>query len=172
MSAANHLFLLILPFRSTVINAHANSCTPKSGDNADAILRRMINRYLLGDKDCKPNAVSFTAAIKAHSSAMNTTLSMLADEDNEQREVEGNYGDVTRNEATHQRITSSAKRCEDLLQQLCLLYQTFGNDRSLKPTPVTFDLVTRALTQVEDREGVARVKALRDAVMVRESSRR
>lgn len=43
---------------STVINAYANSATPQSGVQADAILRRMTHRYLMGDTKCRPNAVS------------------------------------------------------------------------------------------------------------------
>ena len=53
-------------FYSTVINVYANSNTPQSGIHANATLHRMINRYLLGDTKCQPNAVAFTAAIKAH----------------------------------------------------------------------------------------------------------
>ena len=135
---------------STVINAFANSNTPESGIHADVILRRMTNRYLLGDTKCRPNAVAFTATIKAHSAAINSTLSLteeeLTDESN----------------AQNKRMEASARRCEDLLQQLCLLYQQHGNDRSLKPTTVTFDLVIGALTQVDDREGVERVTLLQE----------
>ena len=132
---------------STVINAYANSNTQQSGIHADAILRRMTARYLLGDTKCRPNAVAFTAAIKAHSSGINAALS-LDDTD----------GDNTNNP----QIIAAARRCEDILQQLLLLYQNHGNDRSLKPTSVTFELVIRALTQIEDSKGVERVKLLRE----------
>mmetsp|Transcript_6940 Transcript_6940/g.12161 ORF Transcript_6940/g.12161 Transcript_6940/m.12161 type:complete len:550 (+) Transcript_6940:164-1813(+) len=145
---------------STVINAYANSNTPQSGIHADAILRRMINRYLLGDTKCRPNAVAFTAAIKAHSAAMKATLS--SDE-----------GVDAQNNVLTQQIGASARRCEDLLQQLCLMYQNQGNDRSLKPTSVTFDLVNKALTQAKDWEGVERVKMLRsEAIKMQNNTRR
>jgi hypothetical protein len=140
---------------STVINAHANSGTPNAGANADGILRRMLHRYLLGDTKCRPNAIAFTSTIKAHSSAINATLSGLDDSDE--------------NEASkllkREQIKASAKRCEDFLQELCLLYQLPGNDRSLKPTSVTFELVTGALTLAEDWEGVKRIAELREEGM-------
>ncbi|KAL7537195.1 hypothetical protein ACHAXR_010474 [Thalassiosira sp. AJA248-18] len=136
---------------STVINAHANSNIPQSGTRADAILRRMTHRYLMGDTKCRPNAVAFTAAIKAHVAAINATLSSSAEEE-ETREINANN--------TKEIVEASAKRCEDLLQQLCLLHQSHGNDRSLKPTSVTYELVIRALDQVEDWDGVERVKLL------------
>lgn len=135
---------------STVINAYANSNTVQSGERADAILRRMISRYLLGDTKCRPNAVAFTAAIKAHSATINATLASSDDD-----------AILPLDSKAH----GEARRCEDLLQQLCLLYQNHGNDRTMKPTSVTFDLVTRALTQVEDRAGLERVVLLREAML-------
>ncbi|KAL7458559.1 hypothetical protein ACHAWC_010920 [Mediolabrus comicus] len=142
---------------STVINAHANSGTSSAGVNADAILRRMMHRYLLGDTKCRPNAIVFTAAIKAHSSAINATLSELD-------ELAGEEEDAAKLQK-QEHIKTTAKRCEDLLQQLCLLYQLPGNDRSLKPTTVTFELVTGALASAEDWEGVERIKGLREEGM-------
>mmetsp|Transcript_10427 Transcript_10427/g.18774 ORF Transcript_10427/g.18774 Transcript_10427/m.18774 type:complete len:181 (+) Transcript_10427:131-673(+) len=135
---------------STVINAYANSNTEESGIHADAILRRMINRYLLGDTKCRPNAVAFTVAIKAHSAAINAAL--LAEGTSATKD-----DDVQR-----KRTEASARRCEDLLQQLCLMCQNQGNDRTLKPTSVTFESVIQALTLANDVEGVERVKLLRD----------
>ncbi|KAL3782312.1 hypothetical protein HJC23_001920 [Cyclotella cryptica] len=132
---------------STVINAYANSATVQSGINADVILRRMINRYLLGDNKCRPNAVAFTATIKAHSAAINATTSSL---------------DCAEDGNVNEMVKTYARRCEDLLQQLCLLRRSHGFDQSLKPTGVTFDLVLSALTQVKDWDGVERVKKLRD----------
>ncbi|KAK1741543.1 pentatricopeptide repeat-containing protein [Skeletonema marinoi] len=141
---------------STVINAHANSGTVNSGVNADGILRRMLHRYLMGDTKCRPNAIVFTAAIKAHSTSIDATLSF---DDSEEEEDEASK--LMRQE----QLKASAKRCEDLLQELCLLYQLPGNDRSLKPTSVTFELVTGALTLAEDWEGVKRITALREEGM-------
>jgi hypothetical protein len=139
---------------STVINAHANSGSKNAGANADGILRRMLHRYLVGDTKCRPNAIVFTAAIKAHSSAINATLSGLDDSEDEGSKLQ-----------KQEQIKASAKRCEDLLQELCLLYQLPGNDRSLKPTSVTFELVTGALTLAEDWEGVERIAELREEGM-------
>ena len=58
-------------------------------------------------------------------------------------------------------MQSSASRCEDLLLQLLLLRKDYVNDKSLKPTAVTYDLVLWALQQVEDSDGVKRVQLLR-----------
>ena len=54
----------------TVINAYANGDSMMSGERADVVLRRMIQRYLMGNENCRPNAVVFTAAIKAHLASM------------------------------------------------------------------------------------------------------
>jgi signal transduction histidine kinase len=129
---------------STVINAYANKANTESGINSDRLLRQMISRYLLGDFQCKPNAVAFTATIKAHSAAINATIASSV-ENNEQHSTE--------------LIQASAKRCEDLLQQMLLIRR--GNEKSLTPTPVTFDLVLSALNQARDLDAVNRVQMLR-----------
>eukprot|EP00986_Skeletonema_menzelii_P020356 scaffold30947_cov148-Skeletonema_menzelii.AAC.1 len=139
---------------STVINAHANSGTCTAGVNSDNILRRMLHRYLMGDTKCRPNAIVFTAAIKAHSTSINATLSGLDGSEDEVSKVQ-----------KQEQIKASAKRCEDLLQELCLLYQLPGNDSSLKPSSVTFELVIGALTLAEEWEGVKRITALREEGM-------
>ncbi|KAL7551563.1 hypothetical protein ACHAWF_014753 [Thalassiosira exigua] len=130
---------------ATVVNAYANCRDPRSGTRADVVLRRMTHRFLLGDTKCRPNAVAYTAAIKAHAAAIDATSASSG-------EV-GSEGRAT--------MEASARRCEDLLHQLCLLHQGHGGDRSLKPTAVTFDLTTKALARVEDWEGVERLKLLR-----------
>jgi len=138
---------------STVINAYANSKTQQSGVHADAILRRMISRYLLGDTKCRPNSIAFTATIKAHSLAINATLSTIENEEEDCTDI------------NQMLLETSARRCEDILQELCLLHHNHGNDRSMKPTDVTFDLVTKALEQIDDHDGVERVKLLREAMI-------
>ena len=138
---------------STVINAYANSKTQQSGVHADAILRRMISRYLLGETKCRPNSIAFTATIKAHSAAINATLSTI---ENEEEDGTDNHQML---------LETSARRCEDILQELCLLHHNHGNDRSMKPTEVTFDLVIKALEQIDDHDGVERVKLLREAMI-------
>lgn len=143
---------------STVINAYANSKTQQSGVHADAILRRMASRYLLGDTKCRPNAIAFTATIKAHSAAINATMSTI------KKEEEEDGTDINKSD-NHQIMEASARRCEDLLLQLCLLHQNHGNDRSMKPTDVTFDLVIKALAQIDDLDGVERAKLLREAII-------
>ena len=63
-------------------------------------------------------------------------------------------------------MQASAMRCEDLLQQLCLMYYQCNEkeQRLLKLTSVTFDLVTKALTQVNDKDGLDRVIQLRKRI--------
>jgi hypothetical protein len=139
---------------STVINAHANSGTCTAGVNADGILRRMLHRYLMGDTKCRPNAIVFTAAIKAHSTSINATLSELDDLEDKESRVQ-----------KLEQIKASAKRCEDLLQELCLLGLGFGNDSSMKPSSVTFELVIGALTLAEEWGAVKRITALREEGM-------
>lgn len=137
---------------STVINAYANSNTEESGMRADAILRRMTHRFLLGDTKCRPNAVAYTAAIKANSAAINAIITSSALE-NDTTLISG---------PKRQQMEALTRRCEDLLQQLFLLHKTHANDRSLKPTSVTYDLVIKALTLINDEEGLERVKQLRN----------
>ena len=140
---------------STVINAYANSNTEESGIRADAILRRMTHRFLMGDTKCRPNAVTYTAAIKASSAAINATMNSLSLENDP----------VLMSGHKRQQMEASARRCEDLLQQLCMLHKSNGNDRSLKPTSVTFDLVLKALMLIDDGEGVERVQQLREEIV-------
>ena len=139
-------FISPLLLQSTVINAYANSARIRSGKDAHRVLKKMLTRYLLGDYNCRPNAVAFTATIKAHSAAINATM---ASPDN----INAQYSKEV--------MQSSASRCEDLLLQLLLLRKDYVNDKSLKPTAVTYDLVLWALQQVEDSDGVKRVQLLR-----------
>ena len=62
-------------------------------------------------------------------------------------------------------LETSAIRCVDIFQELCLLYHHHAYNRSMKPTDVTFDLVTKALEQIDDHDGVERVKLLREAMI-------
>jgi hypothetical protein len=146
----------------TVINAYANANSILSGERADVVLRRMVQRYLMGNDNCKPNAVVFTAAIKAHLASMNATkLNSISSDDDD--------GDDDNDEEESKvlpAMQTSARRCEDLLQQLCLMYYQCNENeqRLLKPTSVTFELVTKALTQVNDKDGVERVKQLRKLI--------
>lgn len=130
-----------------MINAYANSANVQSGMNADNILKKMISRYLLGDFKCRPNTVAFTATIKAHSATINATMSSLEHTDKAD---------------SKKLIEFSARRCEDLLQQLLLLRRDHSNDKSLKPSDVTFDLVLGALNHAGDEDGVQRVQLLRE----------
>ena len=159
----------------TVINAYANGNARTSGERADAVLRRMVRRCLMGQAGCRPNAVVFTAAIKAHVASIYATLASADDEADEKEEevveeaeVEGE-NDASKPMAIRKNgkyliMEASARRCEDLLLQLCLLHNQSRKDErpSLKPTSVTFELVIKALTQVNDTEGVERVKRLRE----------
>jgi len=139
---------------STVINAIAMTNALDSGTRADIIMRRMIGKFLSGDPKCRPNVVAFTATIKAHSAAINATLSL----------------DDSVDSGRDESIALSARRCEDLLQSLCQLYvQNPGH--SLKPTAVTFDLVQTALTQAKDFDGAERTMTMRKSIESNSTSR-
>ena len=154
----------------TVINAYANGNARTSGERADAVLRRMVRRCLMGQAGCRPNAVVFTAAIKAHVASIDATLASADDESDEKEEVDeeeekdASKPTTIRKNGKRLIMEASARRCEDLLLQLCLLHNQSRKDErpSLKPTSVTFELVIKALTQVDDEEGVERVKRLRE----------
>ena len=90
--------------------------------------------------------------MKAHSAAINATLSALPEDEREGKQKANGI------------VQASAKRCEDLLQQLTLLYRSPGGDRTLKPTVVTFELVSKALQQAGDDDGAERVKMLRSDI--------
>ena len=100
---------------SIAINAYANNNAEESRIHTDAILCRMINWYLSGDTKCRPNAMAFTAAIRAHFTAINAAL--LAKE-----------GELATKDDNVQRkqTEASARQCKDLLQQLCLMCQNQG----------------------------------------------
>jgi hypothetical protein len=115
----------------------------------------------MGNENCKPNAVVFTAAIKAHLASMNATkLNSISSDD------DGDDDNDEEESKVLPAMQTSARRCEDLLQQLCLMYYQCNENeqRLLKPTSVTFELVTKALTQVNDKDGVERVKQLRKLI--------
>lgn len=125
---------------STCINAHANSKSVDSGPNADAILRRMTQMYLVGGNDSvKPNAVSYTATIKAYRTS---AAAAASDEDCQRR---------------------TAERAEQLLTTMCLQY--LAGDRDQKPTKVTFELVFEAFANIGDKEGVKRIGKLRSRIL-------
>jgi hypothetical protein len=129
----------------------------------------------MGQAGCRPNAVVFTAAIKAHVASIYATLASADDEADEKEEEVAEEAEVEgendaskpmaiRKNGKYLIMEASARRCEDLLLQLCLLHNQSRKDErpSLKPTSVTFELVIKALTQVNDTEGVERVKRLRE----------
>lgn len=91
--------------------------------------------------------MAFTATIKAHSAAINATMASF-ENSNEENSKEF--------------IQSSASRCEDLLQQMLLLRRDYGNDKTLKPTSVTYDLTLAVLNQAGDSDAVKRVQMLRN----------
>eukprot|EP00545_Synedropsis_sp_CCMP1620_P000621 CAMPEP_0119009086 /NCGR_PEP_ID=MMETSP1176-20130426/4132_1 /TAXON_ID=265551 /ORGANISM="Synedropsis recta cf, Strain CCMP1620" /LENGTH=532 /DNA_ID=CAMNT_0006961535 /DNA_START=50 /DNA_END=1648 /DNA_ORIENTATION=+ len=127
---------------ATCINAHANSREADAGQKAGALLEKMIDLYIMGDKDVKPNAVAYTAVLKAYlNSIANTT------EGEQQRQG---------------RLQDAAKKCLDMVVQMCLLYR--NGDRKVKPTKITFDLATEILDKAGDADGKARIEMLRQGI--------
>lgn len=126
---------------STCINAHANSRAVDAGLRADSLLRRMTNLYLQGDDSIKPNAITYSACIKAWVAAAESSKSDSEDGGNSVR------------------LRKAAERAEELVQQMSL--QFLAGDKKLKPTKGTLDLVREAMININDQEGIDRVKALR-----------
>ena len=149
---------------STVINAYANSGAVDAGVKADDVLRRMTGRYLGGDDGCKPNAIAFTAAIKAHAASVMTNATSVDDGGGGVGEGDGGGGGDDERRGVDG-LEMMARRSEELLQQLCMLHLAEGRDRALRPTSVTFDLVSGALSRAGDTEGLKRISALRSRIL-------
>ena len=133
---------------STCINAHANSKSLESGALADNVLQRMTERYLFDeDKSCKPNAVAYTAAIKAwHSSA-----------------------DVAYEVKNMLVVDQASTRAKDLLMNMCLQY--LAGDGEQKPTKVSFESVLEVMKKAGDDEGAGRVATLKKSILDRKVRR-
>ena len=133
---------------STCINAHANSRTLQSGPMADALLKRMTQRYLVeGDTDVKPNAVAYTATIKAWTASADA--------------------------APHQDspvVKIAAERTHEILTNMCLQY--LAGDPDQKPTKVTFDLVQEALMKGGDEQSAISISTLKKRILDSQPPRR
>ena len=134
---------------STCINAHANSKSLESGSLADNVLKRMTERYLFDeDKSCKPNAVAYTAAIKAwHSSA-----------------------DVAYEVKNMLMLDQASSRAKDLLMNMCLQY--LAGDGEQKPTKVSFESVLEVMKKAGDDAGAERVASLKKTILDRKLPKR
>eukprot|EP00957_Ditylum_brightwellii_P150611 11467659-Ditylum_brightwellii.AAC.1 len=116
---------------STVINAHANGGGEDAGQRADVFLKKMEQLYIKGDNAAKPNAIAYTAAIKAWIST-----GKRRESNKETANEEEDY------------LKTIATRAEELMVRMCLQY--LAGDRSMKPSKVTFDLVSETLRGVND----------------------
>lgn len=133
---------------STCINAHANSRTLQSGPMADALLKRMTQRYLVeGDVDVKPNAVAYTATIKAWTATADA--------------APNNDSPV---------VKMAAERTQEILTNMCLQY--LAGDPDQKPTKVTFELVQEALMKGGDEEGAKCISVLKRRIFDSQFPRR
>jgi hypothetical protein len=139
---------------STCINAHANSKSINAGPQSDALLKRMTNLYLLGDDSVKPNAIAYTAAIKAWMASSAAAAAAATAEDSKEEDV----------------AMAAAKRAEEVLQIMTLQY--LAGDSDQKPTKITFDLVQEAMSNVSDQVGLERLKALRKRILETKMPRR
>jgi hypothetical protein len=148
---------------STCINAHANSKTLESGPMAEAVLKRMTQRYLMdGDKGAKPNAFTYTATIKAWvaSAAAAAAATTTGQQEND------SLSSLSTSAVTPQ----AAERAHDILTNMCLQY--LAGDGDQKPTKVTFDLVHHALVNAGDKESAALIVALKKRILDHKLPRR
>jgi len=130
---------------STVINAHANGGGEDAGQRADVFLKKMEQLYIKGDNAAKPNAIAYTAAIKAWIST-----GKRRESNKETANEEEDY------------LKTIATRAEELMMRMCLQY--LAGDRSMKPSKVTFDLVSEALRGVNDQEGIKQLDIIRKRI--------
>lgn len=135
---------------STVINAQANSGWVDAGEKADAIISKMKTLDALGDENVSCNAISYTAAIKAHVNSMKVVI--------QERENSGE-DDKDISEA----LERSKSRAWDLLVECALLH--IAGDRQCQPSNVTYSLVREAfqLTGAKE-EGIQKVEAVRERI--------
>lgn len=136
---------------STVINAQANSGWVDAGEKADAIISKMKTLDALGDENVSCNAISYTAAIKAHVNSMKAVM--------KERENSGEEEDRDVSEA----LERSKTRAWDLLVECALLH--IAGDRQCQPSNATYSLVREAfqLTGAKE-EGIQKVEAVRERI--------
>ncbi len=163
-----------------------NACFTNYSKHTGAILCFLVQWCLLGQAYCQPNVVLFTAAIKAHVALIDAMLASIDDEADEEEEDKEENEEMEEKEkevnepmttaipmqkcaATNKNgkclmIETSARRCKDLLLQLCLLLNQSRKDVRplLKLTSIMLELVIKALMQANDKERVERVTRLRE----------
>ena len=134
---------------STVINAYANSGWVDAGEKADAIISKMKTLDALGDDSVSCNAISYTAAIKAHVNSM-AMIKERNDSDEDDKDIS-------------EALERSKSRAWDLLVECALLH--IAGDRQCQPSNVTYSLVREAfqLTGAKE-EGIQKVEAVRERI--------
>jgi len=134
---------------STVINAYANSGWVDAGVKADALISKMRTLDALGDENVSCNAISYTAAIKAHVNSMKALV--------KERESRTGREETDIAEALQQ----SRSRAWDLLVECALLHN--AGDRQCQPSNATYSLVREAFQLMGDKEeGIQKVEAVRE----------
>ena len=134
---------------STVINAYANSNWIDAGEKADVLISKMKTLDALGEDNVSCNAISYTAAIKAH---VNSMKAMLKEQDRAE--------DGTDNA---QVLLQSRDRAWDLLVECALL--RIAGDRQCQPSNATYSLVREAFQLTGDKqEGIQKADAVRQRI--------
>jgi hypothetical protein len=132
---------------STVINAYANSNWIDAGDKADVLISKMKTLDALGEDNVSCNAISYTAAIKAH---VNSMKAMAKNKDISE-------------EGTDNFLLQSRDRAWDLLVECALLH--IAGDRQCQPSNATYSLVREAFQLTGDKqEGIQKVDAVRQRI--------
>ena len=134
---------------STVINAYANSNWIDAGEKADALISKMKTLDALGEDNVSCNAISYTAAIKAHVNSMKV---MMKEQDISEEGKDNSHI-----------LLQSKDRAWDLLVE-CALLRVAG-DRQCQPSNVTYSLVREAFQLTGDKqEGIQKADAVRQRI--------
>jgi len=134
---------------STVINAYANSNWVDAGEKADALISKMRTLDALGDDNVSCNAISYTAAIKAHVNSMKVMV--------KERDSSGDDADIS------PALQQSRDRAWDLLVECALLH--IAGDRQCQPSNATYSLVREAFQLTGDKqEGIGKVEDVRQRI--------
>ena len=134
---------------STVINAYANSNWIDAGAKADALISKMKTLDATGEDNVSCNAISYTAAIKAH---VNSMKAMMKEQDISE---EGT--------GKSQVLLQSRDRAWELLVECALLH--IAGDRQCQPSNATYSLVREAFQLTGDKqEGIQKADAVRQRI--------
>jgi pentatricopeptide repeat protein len=156
---------------SGVLTALAKSDEPDAAERADAILKKMEDQYDSGNKSMKPNAHSYTTVVSAFARHGQVDMAEATVSRLKERYEQYNHDPVLLpNNFTYCALIDalakrgkpeSARRAEEILQEMCDLSQSTGNP-SLRPNVVTFGAALHALAKSGEPDAPLRAEALLD----------